>query len=123
MPHVGRFRQETLTPPHRTYLPPQQEKLRGQPEQCQGNGLIRQARFIAPPAQHLLTLFPKIWLKNIKELVIKTIHPVWMPPLDKDLFGEILAGEISDEEFQPCQWRKPGSRPHFPLSNSIKEEA
>lgn len=44
-----------------------------------GNALIRQARFTAPPAQHLLTLFPRIWLENLQELVIKTgpqaIHP------------------------------------------------
>lgn len=48
-PHVGRFRPQTLTAPHPTEHPPQQEQLRGQPEQCQGNGLIRQARFTAPP--------------------------------------------------------------------------
>lgn len=37
-----------------------------------GNGLIHQGRFTAPHAQHLLTLFPGIWLENFSELEINT---------------------------------------------------
>ena len=72
--HVGRFRQQSLAPPHPAQRPPQQEQLRGQPEQCQGNGLICQARFIAPPcsapASHC---FPGFGLKSFfsRKLVIK----------------------------------------------------
>lgn len=65
-PHVERFRQRRALPPP-TNQPPQQDQLRGQPEQCPGNGFIRQLRFTASPAKHLLTRFPRIWWKTSKK--------------------------------------------------------
>lgn len=65
-PHVERFRQRRALPPP-TNQPPQQDQLRGQPEQCPGNGFIRQLRFTASPAKHLLTWFPRIWWKTSKK--------------------------------------------------------